>query len=190
MVVAFKGAHGTCVSSAHRIKREGFDTRPGRIGRGAYFWTAMTPHHINLANDFAERWARRNSHKYRSERDRRLAIVEVDISVEQDDILYLDHPEHHLDLRLMLAQCIKHYFGVASPFDVERDKVMQIEPELCGIIEAYIQRVEGKLGRNIKVVFKAQVPPIQDPMRELIGLSSCFSVRDTDCITNMSISEI
>lgn len=188
--MAFMGSHGTCMSSATKIKREGFDTRPGRIGRGAYFWTAMETRHINLANDLAERWARRHEHKYRSESDRRLAVVEIGVEVGQDDILYLDHPEHHLDLRMMMAQCIEHHFKVKSAFEVDRDQVRTIERTLWGIIEAYIVKVEKLLNRKIKVVFKAQVAPIADPMRELIGLTSCFSIRDTECIKSMQVSPV
>lgn len=189
-MVAFMGSHGTCLSSAAKIKREGFDARPGRIGRGAYFWTAMERRHVNLANDLAERWAQRHSYKYRCEADRRLAVVEIEVEAEQNEILYLDHPEHHLDLRMMMAQCIEHEFKVASAFDVDRSDVRRIERTLWGIIEAYIVRVEQLLERNIKVVFKAQVAPIDDPMRELIGLTSCFSIRDTACIKSMQVSPV
>lgn len=188
--MAFMGSHGTCLSRATKIKREGFDARPGRIGRGAYFWTAMERRHVNLANDLAERWASRNSYRYRSEADPRLAVVEIEVDAEQNDILYLDHPEHHLDLRMLLAKCIEEHFKVASAFDVERDKVRNIEDKLWGIIEAYIVKVEQLLERNIKIVFKAQVAPIDDPMRELIGLTSCFSVRDTTCIKSMQVSPV
>lgn len=158
-----------------------FEGAPGRIGVGSYFWTAPSDEHLALANDFARRWAQRRHP--RSE----LATINVVVSVGDEDILQLDDPDHHLDLRLLLVSAVKEYFGVESPFDVSRDEVRKIHRQLFGIIEGYIKLVEEALGHEIKIVFKCQVPPVEDPLKELIGLTTCFSVRQNTCITEMRI---
>lgn len=153
----------------------------GRIGVGSYFWTAPSDEHLALANDFARKWAKRR-YPYSE-----VATINVVVTVEDEDILQLDDPEHHLDLRLLLASAVSEHFGVESPFDVPHSEVKKIHPQLFGIIEGYIKLVEEALGHEIKIVFKCQVPPVDDPLRELIGLTTCFSVRQSTCITEMRI---
>jgi len=161
-----------------------FQTAPGRLGEGAYFWTAMEDDHMPLAEDFAKRWAEKRCGQSLK------AIVNVEVEVDDDRILYLDDPEHHLGLRLLLADAVMEYFGVDSPFKVSRDQVASIHPQLFGVIEEYIRLIEQELGYNLSLVFKCQVPPVNDPLKELIGLSTCFSVRDIDCIKDMQMRVI
>lgn len=177
----FKGSHGTTEARAKEILAHHFQKAPGRIGIGAYFWTAPSDEHLPLANDFASRWAtRRNPYS-------KVAVLNVEVDVEEDDVLQLDDPDHHLDLRLLLASAVQSHFKVSSPFDVSRDEVKKIHPALFGIVEGYIRLVENSLGHELKVVFKCQVPPVDDPLKEIIGLTTCFSVRNNSCITEMQV---
>lgn len=188
-MLAFKGSHGTSLTRALGIKTRGFDTKPGRIGKGAYFWTAVSDEHLGLSTDFAVRWAqrRKDERRYRDDKFQAVTVVEVDVEVEEDDVLYLDDPDYHLELRVMLSDAVKTRFGVNSPFDVTRMQIKGFEPVLFGIIEAFIVNVEKELEHDIKAIFKCQVPPVDDPLKEYIGLSSCFSIRDTSCIKDMRV---
>lgn len=183
-MLAFKGSHGTTLNRARSIEANRFLPAPGRLGEGAYFWTAVEDEHIPLADDFARRWAQRRHGGSLK------AIVNVEVEVDDDRVLYLDDPEHHLGLRLLLADAVMEHFDVDSPFKVSRDQVVTIHPQLFGVIEEYIQLIEAELGYGLGLVFKCQTPPVDDPLKELIGLSTCFSVRDIDCIKDLQVRVI
>ena len=186
----FYGTHGTSLSRAKCIKAEGFDARPGRIGVGAYFWTATTGEHLPLAQRFAEGWYAKQAYKFGHDEEPGCAVVTVTVSVDEDDILYLDDPEHHLELRAMLTEVVEQKLGVSSIYDpsVGYDDVRRLFKQLNAVVELFITRVEELLERKIKIVFKAQQPPVNDHLRELVGLATCFAVRDTECISEMTIS--
>lgn len=57
--IRVRGTHGTSLSRARLIEEHGFVAKPGRIGVGAYFWTAMveTDDCLDLARRLARTWA-------------------------------------------------------------------------------------------------------------------------------------
>lgn len=177
----FKGAHGTTRNCADSIIKHNFEVdAAGRGGNGAYFWAALSEEQVELSVYFAYQWAQRNS-PYAEHR----AIV-VDIEVNEDEVLYLDDPEHHLELRSHLMRAVEARFGMKA-YLVSRDKVKGMQRELFGIVDRYVRMIEEELGSPIKVVFKSQVAPIQDPLREIVGLAPCFAVRDVTCIKNPQV---
>lgn len=192
MLRAFKGTHGTCMSRATQIHQDGFLTKPGRIGNGAYFWTAITDDHLHLSTWLAIRWAERASQKwkaYAQESDPSLALVQVEVEVTKDEILNLDNPEYNLDLTQTLTEFAVEYFGLSSVFDMTNDQFNQIEKRLCALVEGFIKLVEKNRGSAIRIVFKNQQPPVnRDVLGRIVGNASCFSVRDTSCIKSMHVS--
>lgn len=188
LVQAFFGSHGTCVSRAQTIVTHGFLTKPGRIGDGAYFWTATEEDHLPLSTLLAERWAERARDKwrlYQDEPDQQVAVVQVVVEVEDDEILYLDEPGHHLDLRMLLSEFATEYFSLTSIFDLTNQQFEKIERILYGIVEGYIKEIEERLEKSIKLIFKCQLSPKRDVISQIVGQASCFSVRDTSCIKDM-----
>lgn len=192
MLRAFKGSHGTCMSRAIKIHQEGFETKPGRIGNGAYFWTAITDDHLPLSSLLAIRWAERASRdwgSYAQDEDPSLAVVQVEIEVARDEILYLDDPEFNLDLRQTLTEFAVQHYKLASIFDMTQKQFDDIQEKLYAIVEGFIKLVEKYRGNTIRIVFKNQKPPAKrDVFGQIVGNASCFSVRDTSCIKDMLVS--
>lgn len=168
---------------------------PGRIGNGAYFWTSLNDDQLPLATHLAASWARRsreNWNAFKDDTEQETAVVQVTVEAENDELLFLDDPEHHLDLRQELMDFAIKWFGLSSVFDITRDHVRQIKRRLYALIEGYIKLYEDELGGPVKLVFKSQIPPpdSRDPISEILGNASCFSIRDTTCIKNMYVSQI
>lgn len=192
-MTAFMGSHGTCMSMAIQIKRDGFLTKPGRIGQGAYFWTAVTEDHLCISTHYAIEWAKRAREKFKAYsdyEDQSLAVVQTTVEVEDEEILYLDDPDYHLELHELLSKVAVEKFGLSSIFDLKRAQLREIEATLYGIIEQFIKDYENELGETVKLVFKSQKPAGNDSLIELIGNASCFAVRDTSCISDLHISPI
>lgn len=137
----------------------------------------------------AERWAQKcheDWNTFEDEPDKTLAVVQVALEIEKDEVLYLDDPTYHLDLRMTLADFAVKYFNLNSIFDLTKEQFRNIESKLYGLVEGYIKLIEKHLGRTIKVVFKCQISPHKrDVISQLVGNASCFSVRDTSCIKSM-----
>lgn len=142
-----------------------------------------------LSTLLAERWAERARDKWQAfegEPDQTVAVVQVAVEVEDDEILYLDEPGHHMDLRMLLSDFAIEYFSLSSIFDLTADQFKGIEKLLYGLVEGYIKEIEKQLESRIKVIFKCQLSPIKrDAISQIVGQASCFSVRDTSCIKDM-----
>jgi len=193
-VQAYKGSHGTCMSMARIIEQEGFLTNPGRIGTGAYFWTAVEDEHLHLSTHYAITWAERARTKWKAfegQEDQSLAVIQVEVEADEEEILYLDDPEHHLDLRLELTDFAVEHFGLKSIFDLTQKQFNDIEKLLYGIVDTFIKFYEEALGdKKVKLVFKNQQPPVVDKLIQIVGNASCFAVRDTSCLTALHVSAV
>lgn len=182
------GSHGTCMSRAQSIQANGVQKHPGRMGVGIYFWTALDEKQLELADRLSKAWAERarGQNQYKREKDSSIAAVQIRVTAEEDEILYLDDPELHLGLRAILIDFALAKLGLADISDIEPHHYRDIEHELYGLIEGYIGMLEEELGNPIKLVFKSQIPPPGPSSRnriyEILGNASCFSVRDVSCI--------
>lgn len=192
----YMGSHGTCLSIAHQIEHEGFRTNPGRIGTGAYFWTAVEEEHLHVSTHLAIVWAQRARDKwkvYDGQADKAIAVVQVRAQVKEEETLNLDEPEHHLELRLKLVDFTLDYFKIDDIFKLKRAQFEEVEQHLYGVVETYIQEYEQVLSEmlgqavTVKLVFKNQNPPVKDALAEIVGNASCFSVRDVKCIIEHDI---
>lgn len=188
---SFKGSHGTCMSMARKIEHDGFITKPGRIGTGAYFWTAIEYDHLAVSTHYAIKWAERASKQqaFHGQDDQSLAVIQVEVEADDEEILYLDDPEHHLELRQELAAFAIEHLKLSCIFDLTRAQFQGIEKLLYGVVDLYIQLYEEALGgKKVKILFKNQNPPTNDPLAMIVGNASCFAVRDTSCIKSMHVS--
>lgn len=86
------GLHATCGSAAAEIQAKGFavaDTR-ARYGSGAYFWAYSTDR--RLAARVAKAWYDQKFHsrEYDGYTDRRFALLELTLTIADDEFLDLD----------------------------------------------------------------------------------------------------
>ncbi|SDS78999.1 hypothetical protein [Pseudomonas prosekii] len=188
------GTHGTSLSRAESIRESGFVAKPGRIGVGAYFWTAVaeTDECLDLARRLARAWATKveKGGLYARDKDKSLAIVEVEISVEEDEVLPLDDPEMTFRLWSLLRRKLAEMFGFQKDEDWIGVNLSKCQEEIHGFIEAFILDLEENLETRFKVIFKSQgCPPLGDPLIPYLGNHSCFAIRDTDVISIMNITK-
>ena len=194
-MMEIRGTHGTCVSRAEQIAAQGMTKGPGRVGVGAYFWTAIGDSDSSLAYamKLAENWATRASRggQYTGERDPRPAIVHAALTLEEGDYVSLDDPQLLHWLRDFLGRRLVQMLGVASVEDLDSDRLNRKEDMIHGIIEAFIEQLEDNIGTPFKVVFKA-VPArgLSDPLLTYIGNPNCFAIRDTNVIRNIEINHL
>lgn len=187
------GTHGTSTSRAKSIKHQGFEMTPGRIGVGAYFWTAVdsTDPCLELARRLARSWAT-NSQKrgqYKDDVDSSLAIVEVGIEVDHDAILPLDNPKMTFRLWSVLRNTLSEELGIKSDADWVKVKLSDHLDLIHGIIEGFVVKLEEEMNSKFKVIFKTQgCPQYSDPVLPYIGNHSCFAIRDASVIKSMAIT--
>lgn len=193
--IRVRGTHGTSLSRARLIEEHGFVAKPGRIGVGAYFWTAMveTDDCLDLARRLARTWATKaeKGGQYASDKEKSLAIVEVEVAFEAHDVLSLDDPEMTFRLWALIREKLASLLGLKNDKDWEgaSDKINKRQGEIHGFIEAFILELEANLGRRFKVIFKSQAcPKHSDPVLHYIGNHSCFAIRDTNVIGSMNIT--
>ena len=91
-----EGSHGTCVSLAQVIQRDGFQLGRGRAGKGAYFWCQDRRYNKILALGWYK--LRRSQRKFEGERNSFPAIIFVELACE--DSRLLDMEDYQLKSRL------------------------------------------------------------------------------------------
>ncbi|KGE69702.1 hypothetical protein K814_0101105 [Pseudomonas fluorescens LMG 5329] len=189
------GTHGTSFSRAEMIHELGFVAKPGRIGVGAYFWTAVveTDECMDLARRLARSWATKveKGGLYARDKDKSLAIVEVGITVEEDEVLPLDDPQMTFRLWSLLRRKLAEKLGFENnDEDWAGVNLNKCQEEINGFIEAFILDLEQNLKTRFKVIFKSQgCPSFGDPLIPYLGNHSCFAIRDTDVISIMNITK-
>ncbi|MFC8751014.1 hypothetical protein ACN429_23045 [Pseudomonas oryzihabitans] len=196
-MVEIRGTHGTCVSRAEQIVQQGTMAKgPGRVGIGAYFWTAVNDSEPcrAYAGKLATGWALRASRQgqYRGERDQGIAIVHTVIAVEEDDYISLDDPQFLYWLRDFLGRRLMEHYHVDAVEKLDASRLHKKEDMIHGIIEAFVAQLEENLGTAFKVIFKSVQANkcIDDPLLPFIGNPNCFAVRDTAVIRKLEITKI
>lgn len=182
--------HGTSRANAERIKLEGFDTKPGRIGNGAYFWTAVenSAECMGLAFNLAKQWANvANIRRVFLEPNSPMAVVKVALDVDKDHVLNLDEPLLTYMIWSLLTNKLAELLGA----NWKQENLAKYDEQIHGIMEAFILSVEKRMNCTYKVVFKSQsCKSFSDPLLPYIGNHSCFAVRDVSVLSDMSITHI
>lgn len=193
-MVEMWGTHGTCRSNAEAICRAGaVSPTPGRIGTGAYFWTApySTPECLEHAHKLARQWAT-NSEKggqYKGKEDPSVAVVQVKIEIEDNEFISLDDPTVSFRLRNFISKKIVEHLNLNSIDELQGDALNRIKEQVYGIIDYFIDILEKTLGVQFKVIFKQQnCPRFPDVLNLYIGNPSCFAIRDNSCIKSIHYS--
>jgi hypothetical protein len=191
--VSIWGTHGTCESFAEQIFDKGFKQKPGRIGVGAYFWTAVSDSDecMELARKLAKTWATKaeKAGQYAGEAKKKISIVEVRVTFEEQDMLDLDSPMLTYRLWSLIRKKLAELLGLNNEEDWQNARIDKRQEEIHGFIEAFILELETNLDRRFKVIFKSQgCPKFSDPILPYIGNHSCFAIRDTDVISIMNIT--
>lgn len=195
-MIEIRGTHGTCVSRAEKIVQEGTMAKgPGRVGFGAYFWTAVNDSEAcrDYVESLAKGWATRGQKggQYKGERDQNLAIVHTVIEVGEEEFFSLDDPEYLYRLRDFLGRRLVEHFRVDSAKALTGDRLHKKEEIIHGFIDAFIVELERNLETTFKVVFKSvQAPKIDDPLLPFIGNPHCFAIRDLSVIRNLEFTKL
>ncbi|AQX58235.1 MULTISPECIES: hypothetical protein [Pseudomonas syringae group] len=187
------GTHGTSRSRADDIYKSSFVLKPGRIGIGAYFWTAIdnSEECIGLAKRLATAWATKSlrSGQYADDEDDSLAIVEVSIEVGTHEVLPLDDPKLTYRLWSLLRRKLSEMLGIDGDADWAKVNLGKHQRDIHGFIEAFILELEENMDQKFKVIFKSQIcPTYSDPVLPYIGNHSCFAVRDAGIIKIMNVT--
>ncbi len=188
------GTHGTCESFAEQIIAEkSFTHHPGRIGVGAYFWTAVSDSEecMELARKLAQTWATKAEKRgqYVGQPKTSVAVVEVEVAFGEEDMLDLDNPMLTYRLWSLIRKKLAELLDLKNEEDWQNAKIDKRQEEIHGFIEAFILELEANLRRRFKVIFKSQgCPKFSDPILPYIGNHSCFAIRDAGVISNINIT--
>lgn len=192
--VVMWGTHGTSKSRAEAILEQGFITKPGRIGNGAYFWTAVNNSQdcIQLAHKLAKTWATTAQSRGQYPKESDLAVVQVGVAFHASDVLPLDDPSMTFRLWSLLKTKLSELLSLENEDgwkNVSTNTLQEHENAIHGFIEMFVLELEKKLGKRFKVIFKSQkCPRFSDPIMSFIGNHSCFAIRDTSVISSMDIT--
>lgn len=188
------GTHGTSLSSAKAIRVQGFEMKPGRIGNGAYFWTAVNDSKdcMELAHRLATTWAKKAQKRGQYRAESEIAVVEVNVTFQESEVLALDNPRMTFRLWSMLKRKLSELLELKEEDQwksVTTGTLRQYEKEIHGFIELFVLELENNFKRKFKIIFKSQkCPDLSDPILEYIGNHSCFAIRDTSVISSMEIT--
>lgn len=169
------GTHGTSQQRAGNIQKQGFNSGPGRAGRGIYFW-AESPLAVYLAECWyaqQKAWAR----TFNYEKDPNCAVIHVDISCEE--LEYINLEDTSLKARIM-------DLALQHGSDLDDDKT------LSSLNALIIGELEKELGVTMKLLEIRVAPPDKRfaPKYSLktFGAPVCYVVRDKRCITISKVS--
>lgn len=174
-----KGTHGTCISHAERIALHGFKMKSGRRGTGAYFW-AYTGTLKGYATSLAKAWWTQAVAwgQYNSCENQDFRVLCVKINIE--DELFLDLEEH--EMRGRLAAFLNESYSKSIP----ADRIHLAERAY----DAFVNIIERQLNKKFKAIHVTVNPPKRDcfenadrlPEFDLMGMPSCYVVKDNNCI--------
>lgn len=171
--VSFTGSHGTSVTNAETISKNGFVTRSGIRGRGAYFWDKIdsSTHHI-LSKGWHAQCYERN--KYSGQKNQACAIIEATITCKKNE--YLD-----LESRTVI-----------TPIREIVSRLTNMSTEVSKISEAYdkaIQAIETENNTKAKVLTARVTGPKEEYCKNYnyvaYGNPYCVIARERDIINNI-----
>jgi hypothetical protein len=181
-VVELKGTHGTCATFANEIKKHGFTIGGGRRGSGVYFWGYSSTLR-DYATSLAKAWwsyAQSNG-QYSSAENKTCEVLYV--KIETEDNSFLDLEQH--DMKQRLSRFLNDNYK----------RIVQLNSEQLAIklYDLFVKTIEGELNTKFKAVHVSVNPPklqfFESPGRiphfELMGMPSCYVVKDIKCILSV-----
>lgn len=168
MRITIEGSHGTSISKAQDIKKQGFNLGSGRAGKGVYFWLDKEFHF-----ELAIGWYK--YHKsigwFKEDNNPACAIIIAEIQADESEILDFEKSTIKKQL-LKLAQKRKiDYFN---------------KGQLAKLYNLFISRLEADLRVKFKVIIVEVAAPPKDFCRNypitIIGVPLSCVARSTECI--------
>jgi hypothetical protein len=168
--IELKGSHGTSISKARVIQKEGFKVSRGRLGIGVYFWRNNA-----YAEYLAESWWEFEFSKGKFKRDQNqgCSVIWANFKIEDNDFLDLNDK----DINDGLAKfCIEKKLSFSNA-----------TREMASLITAYISRLENKLNHSFKVIESTVSTAPREFINKyplaVLGSPSCYIVFNTECIS-------
>ena len=175
-----KGTHGTCVSYAEQIRKNGFNSSSlGRAGDGIYFWAYNDGNEsFKYATDLAKSWWKQRL--YKNCKKKSCSVIYVKLI--ENTGLYIDLESHEFKIskavwvnrayKSLLKENSNHRLSVTAANNL------------------YIKWLEEDLGHKIDIYSVNMNPPT--PFSSVVpfeigGWPNCFVVRDKKCITIIDI---
>lgn len=168
--IEVRGAHGTSVSRANSIQKNGFQKSNGRFGRGVYFWSE-SPYAEYLAKSW---WNFQSTTKdlYKYDSNKGCAVIWGLCQLLENEFLDLDNKE----IKKRLAElCIKRNLG----YSINTRK-------LAATIVLFVSMLEKTLGNSFKVIETTVATAPKEFVEKYpisaLGAPSCLIVFDEACI--------
>ncbi len=167
-MITIEGSHGTSVSRAQLVQKNGFRQGSGRGGTGVYFW--LGPYYIELAVGWYNFLASKN--EFINDENPSCAVIIALIKADESEVLNLED------------ETLKNEIAVVV-------KKQGINPKnkraVAKLYDSFIMRLEQKLQVKFKAVkIRVGFPPlefIKDYPISIIGAPLCCITRDPGCVT-------
>lgn len=151
-----EGCHGTCMGAAEEIRRVGFNPAGvrARVGPGAYFWAYS--HQRQFAARLARAWYEQKlgSGEYAPYPDRRFALVNLHLAVQDDEFFDLDSVDGSEVLRDAHSRLVA--IEARRPAPRKHIPIDEVYAAAVGSVAAVLAKRDP--GVTLKVV-KANVTP-------------------------------
>lgn len=180
-----KGTHGTCLTFATLIAREGFKvSSDGRAGEGVYFWGYVDPLLERFAEDFAIGWWKycKNDGRYEKASDQSGAIVYVTLNASEPDFDFE-------------SQSIREAFIKFANRVYTRVKKGKYNARVSAVYDLFLKQMESTLKRRFSVIHVKLTPPPKEFYSQMLPLDitghpSCYVVRDLSLIRITRVRKI
>ncbi|EKO3508509.1 hypothetical protein LCL63_001708 [Vibrio fluvialis] len=146
------GTHGTCVSRADSIMKDGFDRLGvGRHGTGVYVWYGKVKHSDKaklLGKCYADE--ARGRGEYKDEKDKSTSVIECEIHTQSESFVDLTDEDTH-DLFQEYAR--------ANENILRNSKYGDYKQRAAKVADGFIHDLEVETGRKVEVVKTRTVAP-------------------------------
>ena len=166
-----KGTHGTCLSRAEEIKKNGFKSSgKGRGGPGVYFWRG----HDERAKILAIGWYKHRLCElyYDTEKKQGLSVIYVLLKHENNEFLDLEKPTMKDKVEKLRISA-----GISN---------IPNNSEIALLWNRLVISIEKKIGQKFKILaLRCTTPPkeyVPNYPLNLLGLPICYIVRDSAII--------
>lgn len=170
--IILKGSHGTTVSRADNIRKEGFKRIIGRRGTGIYFW--RDGHYCRQLS--ISWWKQKlDERDYSGDSDTRCVVIIGIFKLEDNEYLNIDNYE----------------FQEKIAYLADKKKVGGDKRKLAALYDFCISRLEQRQGIKFKIVEMRVSPPLKKYCEYYqfyaVGNPYCYLVRVVDCIVKLEM---